>query len=201
MSFKISINDDDLGEILLKFRRLNERQLGNATRQALNKTLTKMRGITQKRILQTYALKKKDTKGGLKERKAFGTDIHKMRAILFIKGRPIPLIKFVKGNKEPRNNKGKSIKSRAKLKVEVKRGQPKSRRDIFIVRGHGGQNVVVRRQKSKRARPLGGRESAPGLSTIIRRPETSMAILKLAKRRLHKELDRSLNLQLIKLRR
>jgi len=195
MGVSIAIDDKQFKRMIFRLIRLNEQQIATATRQALNKTLTKMRGITQQRIGLIYNLKKKESKKDLFLKRAFGNDIDQMQAVLQIKGRPIPLIRFLnKGQQTTRSTKGKKIADRPALKIQVHRGKTLKRKDVFLIRGHGGQNVVVRRQKAKKARPLGGRESVPGLATIIRRRGDSGTILRLAGIRLGNEFSRALNI-------
>lgn len=206
MSLNITLTDN-LKKVAADFRGIKNKAIVNATRKALNKTVVSTGVKIAREFKKVRALKigviKKDF---LKLVKARGSNFAKLQAMVIISGRRVQLIRFVSGDKSPRNQKGLAVSKRRKLRVRVIPGKSNVRGKIFIAKSHGGKNLVFRRidnklNKSKRAKqkgPLAVR-TTPAFTTIFKRQKFQRGIETFVGRRLLIEFDRAIKLELAKI--
>lgn len=103
--------------------------------------------------------------------------------------RPISLINFVKGDKNPRPQKGIPVNKRRKLVVEVKKGTKVVLPKAFIARSsRGGAIQVFRRGKGEKLI----KQSVPSMFVIFNKPDVSARIRSVISSRFKIEFDRSL---------
>jgi hypothetical protein len=121
-----------------------------ANRNALNRSLTTLRENMAKNTMKHYKLKKKELKDSYFTMfRARGNRVEQQVATLKVSGRPISLIRFIpKGKRKPADQKGKSIKQRRPLRIEIRPGNKKKTK-LFIQKGKGGMTHVFRRKEGK----------------------------------------------------
>lgn len=206
MSLTISLDQKSINKTILKLEKFNDKAITKATRQAINKTVIKLQSLVIRRLLLMRKLKKGELKKRFTStRKARGNDINAMRGIVEIKGTTVSLIRFVKGSKDPRKQKGISVRKRRPIKVEVIPGRVTRVKGAFIAKGSGGKNQLFRRidnklrkKKGKQKGPIAKQASA-ALSLLIQRAEVKAALIKFANRELGKQFETALKFQLSKL--
>lgn len=207
MSLEVTLIHN-LKKVEADFRRLKSRGIVNATRKALNKTVVSTNVKIAREFAKVRALKigviKKDF---LTMVKARGSDFNKLSARVIISGRSVQLIRFVSGDKSPRNQKGvKPVSRRRKLRVRVIPGKSNVRGKLFIAKSHRGKNLVFRRignkrtpsKRDKQKGPIAVRVT-PSLATIFKRQKFQSRIETFVGRRLLIEFDRAIKLELAKL--
>lgn len=206
MSLKIKIDQKEINRIVMKLERFNDKAIVTATRQAINKTVTRLQSLVIRRLLLMRKLKKGEVKKRFTStRKARGNDINRMRGIVEIKGATVSLIRFVKGSKDPRKQAGISIRKRRIIKVEVIPGRVTRVKGGFIAKGSGGKNQLFRRidnklrkKKGKQKGPI-AKQSSAALSLLIQRTEVKAALIKFGSREIVKQFEIALKNQLNKI--
>ncbi len=173
--------------------------IAKSLRQAINKSVITVRKDAVERIRKIRALKTGEIKRDFTSViRAKGSSVEDMEGFVVLSGRSMKLLRFTKGSKEPSNQKGVPIGRRRKLRIEVNPGQTKRRTDVFIIKGSGGKNVVVKRRGNQVTKtrngvkykgPLGGAEAAPSIGVLFKKRNVTSAIQSLAVKRLAKEFD------------
>lgn len=118
-----------------------------STRFSINRTLLTVRERSVEKIRQRLNIKVSDLKGGgkgkkqgqLKMRKARGGSLHTMEGSLLYNSNAIPLLKFITGSKQPRNQKGIPVAKRKRLKARIRPGKTIKLRHAFIADVHSKQ--------------------------------------------------------------
>lgn len=194
MSLEFEIETDALKRIPMFLNEVQEKALPKANRNALNRSLVTLRKEMVSRTRKHYKLKAGEIrKDYMKSFRASGSMVSSQMATLKISGRPISLIRFLtKSSRRPQNQKGKSIKQRRALRIEVKPGN-KRKTKLFVQKGKGGNMQVFRRQtgKKKNNKEVLAKQSAPGLGELYSkvksiRQQSSLIAL----RTYRKEFDR-----------
>lgn len=206
MSLKISLDQKSINKVVMKLERFNDKAITTATRQAINKTVTKLQSLVIRRLLLMRKLKKGEVKKRFTSvRKARGNNINRMAGIVEIKGQTVSLIRFVKGSKSPRKQEGISIRKRRAIKVEVIPGRVTKVKGGFIAKGSGGKNQLFRRidnrlrkRENRQKGPI-AKQSSAALSLLIQRAEVKAALIKFANRELTKQFEVALKNQLKRL--
>ena len=149
----IKVDDAELKNIYKALGKYPE-TAKKAVISATNRTLQSANTELQRNITQRYNIKKKDLNGGgqykgessnnlIKVKKAHGGDL---TGSINIRGGHLTLYRFVRGNKMPRNKKGKGYVS-----VQVKKGGTKKMsRYNFIQYGKGGALQMFQRHSNSR---------------------------------------------------
>lgn len=117
---------DELAGFLDQFK---QRDVVQAARRAINRTVTGVRQKSLDEIRKSYNVKEKTLKTRMRVQNAQGNKISEMEGAVEYSDNPISMINFVKGSKAPLKQKGVPVKRRRKLKAEVKKGK------TFIVKG------------------------------------------------------------------
>jgi hypothetical protein len=122
-----------------------------------------------KNTMKHYKLKKKELKDSYFTMfRARGNRVEQQVATLKVSGRPISLIRFIpKGKRKPADQKGKSIKQRRPLRIEIRPGNKKKTK-LFIQKGKGGMTHVFRRKEGKKkgGKEVLAKQSAPALPEL-----------------------------------
>ena len=172
MSLNLYVEADIFKKLPTFLDNIQHEALPKANRRALNRSLTTLKkNITQKTRLH-YKLKAGELKRDfLRSYPAKGNDIRMHEAKLIVSGRPVSLLRFLpKGKRKPVDQKGKSVRQRRPLRVEIKPGVKKATR-YFVQKGTGGKNVVFARKegRKKNGRAVIAKQSAPGLPFLFKR--------------------------------
>lgn len=139
-------------EIVLDKIRL--KALTKATRRSLNKVMREMAkndvpdAIRKQRNIKKSRIKKRF----LEKFKARGSNLANLEARIQISKKAVPLIEYVKGKREPRSQKGISIRKRKKVRVAIQKGKSTVVSKGFLARVKNNKVHVFRhtsRTKSK----------------------------------------------------
>ena len=159
MGIEISIEDnfDNLEGFLDD---LKSKAAIEATRFSINRTLLTVRERSVQKIrdrlnVKVGVLKKKH----LRMKKAKGGTLMSMQGLLLYNANAIPLLEFVTGSKQPREQKGIPIAKRKPLKARIRPGKTIKLRKAFIA-------DVVTKQVFKRAGGNTRRVKKQGVTSI-----------------------------------
>jgi len=212
LSIDITI-EDNLKKVDANLKLLKNTLLPIAMRQALNKTLSSVvtktvRKLREERALKAVTIKgstKKGIKGFMKTFKSKGKNINKLKSKMWITGRSIPMIEFVRGSKDPREQKGIPVKRRKKISVRIRPGKTFKKKKLFIAKSNKGRNMVFRRmdnqlRKTPNQKGPIAEQSTTSLASIFRRRRVSRPIETFARRKLLIEFKRSFKLQMSKMK-
>ena len=191
MTIQIKI-EHNLTHMLHTLDKIKQRAAKIAVRQALNKTIMSTRtksnqAFRQERNLKLGDLNRKYT--SLK--RATGMNINQMEAQIKISGESISLIRFVKGSKLPRSQKGISVRKRKALRFEVKPSLIRARQKLFIARGKSNNVHVFLRAGNKIIK-----QNAPGLAQVFGRDAINQPITMFAKKDFKREFSQAFRHQL-----
>ena len=127
----------------------SKKELVRAHRRALNRTATGLRKEATIAIKKELRLKSGNIKAKrLRVRKATGSRFEQLEAALEFSGDPVPMIEFVRGSKKPRDQKGKPVKRRRLISVEIKPGKKFKLKHGFIATVRS-QQIFKRSSKGK----------------------------------------------------
>jgi len=135
MSLDIQINDSfkQMNRFITK---LEVDVVRKSIRQAINKSILSVRTLTNEEIRKRIKLKKGElNKRNLRVTKARGNIIDSMEAKVNVSGRPVSLIRLVRGPRKPAPQKGIAVSKRKKIRVEIRPGKVLKRPRSFIVKG------------------------------------------------------------------
>lgn len=199
MGINVNISlEKDLNEIKVFLDEFRTKALVNATRKSFNRTVSTLRTRSNKEVREHRKLKAGEiNRRFFRVMKARGSRLDRLEASLDISGDPISLIRFVKGDKNPRNQKGIKVKKRKPLKVEVKPGRRVQLKSAFIAKGSGGKNQIFRRRTGKR-NPI-VKQSVPALSTLFSRDRFRAPLEAFANAKLSQEFERTFEFELDRL--
>jgi hypothetical protein len=139
--------------MLSQLKTLRKRDLPAITRQSINKTIGNIRTKTSSSLRQKVNLRAREVKNDyLSIIKAKGSTIPKMSASLVISSRPISLIRFAKDKSIERQGY-MAISQRRKIKYTVRKGSSRSRKNLFVAKGKGG-NVHMFSRTSTKSNPI-----------------------------------------------
>ncbi len=136
----------DYLETFLALDKLQNKDLVQGTRKAMNRTLLTLRQESINKITDKIKIKPKT----LREKhialsKAQGGSIEALEASIDFSSDPVPLIEFVKGSKDVIQQKGIPVKRRRKLRVEITPGKKFVMKGAFIQRKSSKQVFKGRR--------------------------------------------------------
>ena len=189
MSFNVTIDVKPIKKLSLAFIDLNRKATPKAHRLALNKMIVSVRLESIRRTKIHFKLKTKPIKDRMRITRARGGNIKTLVATLSIQDRPLNLLLFKTGNKEPKSQKGLRIKNRPRVKVQVRPGKKVLLKKAFVQTGRGNKNFIFRRRSSK-SRPI-VKQTAPSLHILFSRPVFRAPIEEFAKRRYLIEFERA----------
>lgn len=189
---KITVDIDRVVEFLDEFK---TKALISAARKSMNRTVMMLRTRANRLAREERKLKSSElNKDFFKVKKAYGNNLGALQASLQISGRPMSLIRFVVGPKQPIPQQGIPVRSRKNLKVEVKPGRRVALSTAFIARGRGGNLQVFRRQ-TKASFPI-MKQSVPALSRLFEKDPNKSALEKFGHDTLGSEFDRVFKFEL-----
>lgn len=160
MSLKISIQDNFL-DLAEAFKELDARQLEAAGRRAINRTLITMRKEAIIEITKRVKIKSKELRERYISLDKPGANVSTLEGSIVFSGESLHLMKFVKGDRSPIQQKGIPIKRRRKLKVEITPGKRFILKGGFIQKANSPQ-VFKRGRDSKLIR-----QTAPSIAFMI----------------------------------
>lgn len=170
LRIKITSNHKEVERYLRTFRK---DVVGAATRKSMNFAVVKTEKEAIKQTQKYYRLTKRILKRKFFSiKKAAGKDLNKLVAEVVIYSGPVPLFLFVRGPGHPRSQKGRLIRQRPLLKIEIKPGAPKLVRRLFAKtqtpKGKLVGTVGVATRLKKGSYPI-RRQSAPALPVLFRK--------------------------------
>lgn len=144
----MSLNFDiltNVKELEISLRQFGDKVIVSSTRRALNRTVIKVRKESAKVIKLNYAgLKAGEIKSVfIRMRKAFGSDLNKLGAVVSFPDKPVSMIRMVVGSKSPRKQKGIKVGNRTPIKVQIQKGKKFVLKRAFIARTSGGDSETT----------------------------------------------------------
>lgn len=115
--------------------------------------------------------------------------LSEIRALIRASDKPISLIHFVRGSKEPASQKGIKITDRKVLRVMVTKGRTARLPKAFIARSGRGGAVQVFRRKSQGSYH---KQSVPSIAHFMDKPEIRNGLRDIAMKRMVTEYPRQL---------
>jgi hypothetical protein len=113
----------------------SDKVIPNASRTAINRTLTSTRAQAVKVIRLRLNIKAKDLKGKHTAiTKASGKNLMSMVGVLSFSDKPMPLLDFVTGKHSRASQKGIKVKNRKLVKVKVLKGKAVKLKKAFITK-------------------------------------------------------------------
>lgn len=203
MSLTISIDDSQIRKINFELKKFSGKALEKSQQQAINKTATGLQTFINKKIREKRQL-------SVKEIKTKFINVEKARkglllATVTISARELTMIRFIKGPKRPRKQKGIEVRKRKPLRAAVDKGKTRILKGAFIAFPHKGKPQVFRRMSDTKR--VGRRKvqklrilRTPSLAVLVDRPQLSRAILNETGRRLSKEFLSAFRNQLSKIK-
>lgn len=188
----------NLTEAGLYLKDVHKADLTKAVRSALNRSLKSLETESNKAIRRIRRLKAREIRREwfVMVKRTKGRNIAAFEAILGIKDKPVSLIRFVKGSKNPRNQQGVKVARRRKIAIEIKPGNKKKLKDAFIAKGRGNKNHVFRRETSK-SFPI-NKQSTPSLHLLFKDSAFRRPIENIVAKRLQREFVTALNFAISK---
>lgn len=148
---------DELAGFLDQFK---QRDVVQAARRAINRTIVGLRQKSSDEIRKAYNVKEKNLRPRMRLQKPQGNLLSAMEGSVEYSDNPISMIDFVKGSKAPLKQKGIPVKKRRKLKAEVKKGKTFVVKGGFIQKGKNGNNQVFKGKRGKGFKKQGTRSVA-----------------------------------------
>jgi hypothetical protein len=176
MSLEIDIRSN-FTAIGAAFEELKTVHIVQAARRAINRSLISTRKESIAEIKKKLKMKTGEIKERTKMLKARGSKLHSLEGKLIFSGIPVPLLTFVRGNKDVIQLKGKKIKNRRKLRAEVTPGKR------FIVKGAFIQRARTKQVfKGKKKRGF-KKQGAPSIGHIVREKEVGNVLARFGAKR------------------
>lgn len=183
MAVLIGIERKHIKEVDRLLNGLEKRDMAKLVRRVLNKTATRAKTQTSKTIRQFRKIKASEVNRRLlRIRKASGNDPMRMFSSVSVSGKPLTMLRFVKGDKSPPKPKSKGIspRKRRSLRVEIVPGKTKRLVNSFVQRGRARNtvkpgNTLVFRRQTKRRLPIAA-QIVPAVSRLILKPNVRAPI-------------------------
>ena len=200
-SVDIKVDDNELKRIY-KALKGHKEEAKKAVVSALNRTVQSANTELQKNITANYNIKKKDLNGGNAYKGESSNNIIKVKkastanlsASINVRGSSLTLYRFVRGNKQPRNKKGKGYVS-----VQVKKGATKKMSRVnFIQYGKGGALQIF--QRHSRSRDISRALKTLSVAQMASNKDVMKNTQEKANEMLRKRVDHEIEHRLSKLR-
>jgi hypothetical protein len=166
MSFKVEIKNN-IQDAFHAFSQLKRVEIARAAKRAINRTLTTLRKESVPVIKQELNIKSSVLKSYISLQKAEGRGFADLSGSLVFQSRGLALIDFVRGSKQPTQQKGVAVKRRKKVKVQVKPGRTYVVRGGFIANTQSRGLQVFKRTKANRSHLL--MQTTPSLGQLLLR--------------------------------
>lgn len=132
MGVNLNISKDSLEKVDVFLDKLKTKALVNATRKSMNRSISALRTKANKEIRAKRKLKVSEiNKRFFRITKAKGSNLSTLEAKLEVSGEAVSLIRFVVGQKEPRDQKGIPVAKRKLVRVEVKPEQKDPKKRLY----------------------------------------------------------------------
>lgn len=145
LNAKITTNLLDIASAL---NELGQKHLFRAVRRSITRSLPTMRASSVEMIKRDIKLKSGFIRKGTQVNKVRGSSLLNIEGSIGYDSTPIPMMEFVRGNKNPIQQKGIKVKSRRKLRVEIRPGRKVVLAHAFIQKVRTLQ--VFKRKKERR---------------------------------------------------
>jgi hypothetical protein len=158
MTYKIESNANQVLEMYAQNARVTTAALKKTYRQARKVMLDE----AAKEIMKVRKLKKSELINKDQKKTFLYTldklkgKLHELSITLMVSSRSPSLLRFVRGNKEPRNQKGIKPSRRKKVIVEVTPGKRQKLDKGFIVKGKYNQKIVAQHARGAKWNPRKG---------------------------------------------
>lgn len=189
MSLDISITSNVL-DAVSAMEKMPDKIIWDATRVSINRALVTGRKEAGKTLRERLNVKSRDMKQKIKASKARGSNLRSLEGVLSFDDTPMPLLDFVRGNKNLIKQKGVKVRKRRKLKVEITRGKK------FHIKGGFIQKV---RSKQLFKRGNSGKlykQSAPSVGEWIMRKQFKFPVAKAMRVSFRKNLKNQMDFRL-----
>lgn len=185
---------EGLGDLEHFLNQFKTKDVVQAGRRAINRTVVGVRQKSLNEIRKGFNIKERDLRKRMDMQKAQGNSLGKMEGSVGYSEKPIDMMSFVKGSKDPIKQKGIPVKKRRKLKVEIRKGQPKTLKKAFIQKSKTGGSQVF---KSKRAQGKGNptrfkKQGTRSVASMVNELGYGNKFTKYAGRRFEREFLREL---------
>ena len=198
MGLKITI-EGDLKKTLRRIRALRREVVVNGMRMGINRGLRILRTESVAEIRKQRALRAKTVRGRTQLLRARGSTLDALEGKILVDDRTIGLVHFVKGSQKPKDQKGRPVAKRTRLRVQITKGRTRQRRRDFIIIGKRGKPVVLRRRgQGKNSKLTAVR--LPGLHVLFNKPGFTERIVSRSDPRIRMEITRAMRYQLKKLK-
>lgn len=172
-----------IDEVLKNVKDLRVKIIPVAARMAINRTMAGQRTMASTLIRKKLALKASNVKARMNLRKASGNKLDRLRSTLTTSNKPISLLEFVVGQREPVNQEFTPVANRKKLRARVRPGLTKAHKGKFIQRGKGGSMLVFMRKGSqptvnkhgKKKKGVLTAQRVPGPGWVLERNKDAMS--------------------------
>lgn len=185
---------------------ISKQVLHQATLRSTNRVATSLRAQAARKVKEKYNLPITGTSKGGQGRTPPGIkpsmEIQKARrgktlsdifSVIRTSTKPISLIHFVKGNKNPANQKGVTIKRRKKLRYAVQRGNVRVASRAFILSTKNSVQVFKHRDSSLM------KQSIPSVWRLLEKANIKNQLEVFGRQRFEQEMQANLNFYLNKL--
>lgn len=189
MSLDISITSNVV-DAITAMEKIPDKIVWDATRVSINRAMVTGRKEAGKTLRERLNVKSRDMKQKIKVSKARGGNLRSLQGVLSFDDTPMPLIDFVRGNKNLIKQKGVKIKKRRKLKVEITRGKK------FVIKG-GFIQKARSKQLFKRGSSGGFyKQSAPSVGEFIMRKQFKFPVAKAMRQSFRKNLKNQVDFRM-----
>jgi len=170
MGIQIKVTDNFL-DAAQAIDDIKRKVLVTATRQAINKTISKTKTRVNQKIREKYKLKVRDVNQSMTVKRASGSNIGAMGGFIRVDGEPISMRKFMKGSQSPPrpDAQGKAPKKRSKIKFEIRPGKQVVLSKTFFAQANTSKGVVFSREGKKRLQIIARKVKA--VSLVVAEPQ------------------------------
>lgn len=192
LRISIDSNFEALGKA---FEELGASQIISASRRAMNRTLLTLRKTSIGLITERIRIKPKELRSKyIWLERARGGNFLSLEAAIVFSGMSIPLLEFVRGSREPIQQKGIPVKRRKKTRAEITPGKR------FVVKKGFVQRVQTLQVFKRRKSGEFYKQSVGSVAKLIIERGIGEELVRVGGEKLALELERELNFQILKMK-
>ena len=207
----IPVIKSDIWKIARVLDDVTDAVMKKAAHRAVNRVATSVRAEAARVLSKHYALPiggnssggggltPPGTKSMLEITKAIsakGQGVDQVYATISASNKPISMIHFIRGKKEPAQQKGIPIRARKQLRASITRGKITVLRGAFIAKAKGSVQVY---RKPKTDKVL-HKQSVPSAYVVLSRPEIKNPIITFGQERFAIEYESNVRFYLSKIK-
>jgi hypothetical protein len=192
MGLKMEISSNFLDVAQAFSSELSTREIVSAAKRAINKSLVTMRKESLGMITEKVKVKPSELRKRFIELERAGSHGSELEGALAFSKEPLHLLRFVKGSKDPIEQKGIPVKRRRKLRVEIAPGQRILLKHAFIQTANSPQ--VFKRGAGGKLK----RQSAPSIGFMVEERSLGERIAAMGQDRLVDVLLQEMEFQVLK---